>query len=233
MNTPRLIANQSQQPVWRWDNTDPFGGNPPDENPSGLGNFTCNLRLPGQYFDKETNTHYNYFRDYWPDGGRYIQSDPIGLKGGLNTYAYVGGNPVKFTDPKGLDTYICTRPLRWSTPFGAIGINVGPLYHQYVCTVSDLNGQVICGSITAGGSIFGSPAGPTGPNNNDVYDPTRCQFVAPPNACLEDCIASKLRGDLPIYDVRAGTRFANPGSQQCQTFTNNVFGSCQQQCGLR
>jgi len=101
LNTPRVITNQVGQPVWRWDNTDPFGGNPPDENPSGLGAFTCNLRLPGQYFDKESNTHYNYFRDYDPAIGRYIQSDPIGLGGGLNPYLYGSGNPVRFVDPRG------------------------------------------------------------------------------------------------------------------------------------
>ena len=101
LNTPRLIANQAQQAVWRWDNTDPFGGNPPDENPSGLGSFTCNLRLPGQYFDKETNTHYNYFRDYDPGIGRYVQSDPIGLRGGINTYVYVL-DPLTQVDPEGL-----------------------------------------------------------------------------------------------------------------------------------
>src|SRR4030095_7761996 len=66
LNTPRLITNQTGQAVWRWDNTEPFGNNVPNENPSGLGNFTCNLRYPGQYFDKETNLHYNYFRDYDP-----------------------------------------------------------------------------------------------------------------------------------------------------------------------
>jgi RHS repeat-associated protein len=57
----------------------------PDENPSGLGAFEFPLRYPGQYFDKETNLHFNYFRDYDPAIGRYTQSDPIGLRGGLNT----------------------------------------------------------------------------------------------------------------------------------------------------
>jgi RHS repeat-associated protein len=104
LNTPRVITNNAGQAVWRWDQTDPFGGNVPDENPSGLGTFTCNLRLPGQYFDRELNTHYNYFRDYDPGIGRYIQSDPIGLGGGLNTYLYAFADPLKYVDPRGLES---------------------------------------------------------------------------------------------------------------------------------
>lgn len=102
LDTPRLIANQTPATVWRWDNDDPFGANMANANPSGLGTFAFNLRLPGQYFDSETNYHYNYYRDYSPEIGRYIQSDPIGLRAGLNTYAYAYDDPLRFDDPRGL-----------------------------------------------------------------------------------------------------------------------------------
>lgn len=101
INTAREITDAAGVKVWEA-GSDPFGAVTPNENPSARGRFVYNQRFPGQYFDAETGLHYNYYRDYDPQTGRYIQSDPIGLAGGINTYAYVGGNPILHSDPYGL-----------------------------------------------------------------------------------------------------------------------------------
>jgi RHS repeat-associated protein len=69
---------------------------------------SLNLRFPGQYFDKESGLNYNYFRSYDAKTGRYTQSDPIGLDGGWNRFSYVNQNPLKFTDPRGLEGFDLT-----------------------------------------------------------------------------------------------------------------------------
>jgi len=87
--------------MWTW-NSDPFGTDAANPNPAGAGAFTYNLRFPGQLFDGQAGLHSNYFRDFDPAVGRYVESDLIGLGGGINTYAYVSGEPLTRRDATGL-----------------------------------------------------------------------------------------------------------------------------------
>ena len=83
-----------------------------EPEPGWPGYLRLLLRFPGQYFDAETSTHYNYFRDYDPAVGKYEQSDPIGLRGGTNTYSYVMSSPLQYHDPAGLFAEVCSRHVR-------------------------------------------------------------------------------------------------------------------------
>jgi RHS repeat-associated protein len=108
LNAPKMITRPSDnKQLWRWDQ-DPFGTAVPNQNPQSLGTFVYNLRFPGQYYDSETGLNYNYFRDYDPQVGRYVESDPIGMAGGTNTYAYTGDRPVGEIDDTGLIVHVDT-----------------------------------------------------------------------------------------------------------------------------
>ena len=95
LNTPRAVTDQSATLEWSW-TSDPFGNGQP------TGSLTYNLRFPGQYYDSETGHNYNYYRDYNPQTGRYLESDPFGLKAGINTYVYVEDMPLVLVDRFGL-----------------------------------------------------------------------------------------------------------------------------------
>jgi len=101
LDTPRIVFDSAGRIRWSW-LADPFGTAAPNENRAGVGAFQVNLRFPGQYHDAESGLSFNYFRHYDPSMGRYVQSDPIGLPGGINTYTYVDGNPLSYVDPEGL-----------------------------------------------------------------------------------------------------------------------------------
>ncbi|WP_308366718.1 MULTISPECIES: RHS repeat-associated core domain-containing protein [unclassified Microbulbifer] len=182
LNTPRIGTDNNEKIVWRWD-SDAFGQTEPNTNPDNDANQTIvNLRFPGQIKGSEAPHYYNYFRDYDPSTGRYLQSDPIGLNGGINTYGYVGGNPVNAIDPNGLDciaingSVTCTvpdggptitfpRPGDWPDTLNSNSSN----YHYYNIPVP-LNGadaacvkQGIANNPTPGSP---SPATPNGTSNN-------------------------------------------------------------------
>jgi RHS repeat-associated protein len=164
LNAPHVITNSSAQPVWTWDPL-AFGDNPP------TGSFTYNLRFPGQYYDAETGLHYNYYRDYNPALGRYVQSDPIGLDGGVNTYAYVGGNPVSVTDQNGNIAaglfFLCAaNPVCRAGMIGVGTFAIDVVYQGYENGIGKINYKeaIIAASINAGVSLFYPIVGvPTAP----------------------------------------------------------------------
>ncbi len=105
LGTPQQITDATQSIVWKADYS-PFG-----EANIITQLITNNLRFPGQYYDEETGLYYNYHRYYDPSIGRYITSDPMGLYAGVNTYTYVGGNPIYYVDPFGLRVYMAEKSI--------------------------------------------------------------------------------------------------------------------------
>lgn len=128
LNTPRELTriNASNQHVsiWKWDSL-PFGETAPNENPSTLGVMTFNHRFPGQYKDQETGLHQNWHREYDSKLGRYVESDPIGIDGGINTFLYAMGSPILKVDRTGLIPFpaiiaLCIADVPCAAAFGAL-----------------------------------------------------------------------------------------------------------------
>jgi len=146
-------------------------------------------------YDPETGLYFYRARYYDPTQGRFLTRDPIGFAGGdVNLYAYVSNDPVNWSDPWGLKTWKCTKPL---DAIGDKGKESGtrsgpdvwgnPLYHQYICIGK-------ADSPTCGGqSSAGKPYGPGVPSN-DKYNPDRCKEEQPDNNCLENCLRKKFAG---------------------------------------
>jgi RHS repeat-associated protein len=168
LGTPQILTDDSQAIVWKAAYA-PFGDAVVSietvENP---------FRFPGQYYDPETGLHYNYFRYYNPQTGRYITPDPIGLEGGINLFAYVANNPVNLIDLWGLSE---NQLGYWSTvwnnfistseaPISIIGhVGIGLLTSEYMAGLLGTEGIIpwvasgFSGAFMSGASFTGIETG--------------------------------------------------------------------------
>ena len=150
LNTPRQITRPSDNlQMWTWF-SDPFGTTAANTSPQGATAFVSLERFPGQLDTVGiANIIQNWNRDYDPLTAKYIESDPISLKGGVNTYAYGRGNPVSFRDPLGL----------WTVQVGlTINLQLGFI------NLNGTSGLVIDSNGNIGGYNMGGVGGGAGAN---------------------------------------------------------------------
>jgi len=207
LNAPTKITRPTDNVIiWRWDH-DIYGNGAPNQDLDGNGAvLVFNLRFPGQFADTETGLYYNYFRYFDPTTGRYITSDPIGLRGGLNTYEYVDGNPVSFTDTEGLEVDVCCRPAQIANGF---------INHCWVKTDTKAAGMGANPNILPGQQYegYGMPVQIT---NHEKDIPTQCTKM---NNVNEQCVNNELQIGKPLG------RFLPP-LNQCQSFAYGVVNKC-------
>ncbi|NJB92548.1 RHS repeat-associated protein [Xanthomonas arboricola] len=152
LGSPRVVVDPARNvAVWSWSlKRETFGNTAPNQDPDGDGAaLVLDMRFPGQRFDAASGLNQNYFRDYDAATGRYGQSDPIGLDGGIATYAYVSGNPVGLIDPLGL--------VKWSGTMtsGSAASGIGGGFYRLSLNSECVNGEQGRAEVVAIGPTIG------------------------------------------------------------------------------
>lgn len=150
VNSYQVVTDSQQQVAWKGE-YDPFG-----MVTETVSTVEQNIRFPGQYFDSETELNYNYFRTYDPNTGRYVESDPIGILGGLSTYGYSYQNPIRYFDPTGeiVPAVLVAIALRGAIGRGAIGAVGGTAFSAGIQIFSngleclDISKALVAGAVS-------------------------------------------------------------------------------------
>jgi RHS repeat-associated protein len=194
--------------------------------------FKYNLRFAGQYFDEETGLHYNYFRDYDPKTGRYVQSDPIGLAGGLNTYLYANANPLSYIDPLGLMGQGSGRGAYPpgtgpGAPLGHVGGAIGAVGDFGSSFKDMLDATYLEGSAHKGWA------------NQDKYFHCRANCEAAQRGAGGVCTATELSDFREWFDqvIKGDPAASSVADQIANSFGRasgkaNVNGDCRQLCSI-
>jgi RHS repeat-associated protein len=165
LGTPQVLTDDAQAIAWKAVYT-PFG-----EAVTSIETVENPFRFPGQYYDSETGLHYNYFRYYNPQIGRYVTPDPIGLRGGINIFRYAANNPIRYIDPSGLQSLVTDITQRTTT------FDPRPLDPEGQPITIETRVDITRDALPGAGDPFTSP-------NVTVIDTIRDPSFGPPGACI-------------------------------------------------
>jgi RHS repeat-associated protein len=192
IDEPLVVTNSTGGILWNA-YVDPYGNLGTFATPS----VTLNLRLPGQYYQVETNSlSQNRWRDYDPSLGRYAEADPFGIDAAVNIYAYVDGDPLNWRDPRGLDATV----ILYGGPTGHLGIQInnGPSYGYYPQTLSPT-------------CVVGGCPGIEKPDNNpDIVDTLTIKSTPIQDALMQSYINRLIKnpGDYTLFQTNCTNRVA-------------------------
>ena len=225
LGTPYKLTDNTGYVVWSGE-FDSFG----NAQLATSNKIQNNLRFPGQYFDQESGLHYNWYRYYDPEIGRYITSDPIGLAGGVNTYAYVAGNPVGLYDPYGLFCFskdaisglsgftsgFVGGLIDTKNPFGALGYGIVNGVLSYFA------GDYVGGGYAAG-AVTGAFNGANTPNGISAKGAVISGIIGG-TAGAQGSIAASVTAGVVGALVTPLPRYANPRSYRGSGFGGVIKG---------